>query len=91
MRRRLPDRILAKANTPVGSRSVAARRIRGRRINRSESRTAIRTERKAVVAKIGHFDNEIDMAGLAKLSGIEKINIKPRDRKFGSSGIIVGE
>jgi adenosylhomocysteinase len=33
---------------------------------------------KAIVGNIGHFDNEIDMAGLKKVSGIEKINIKPQ-------------
>jgi len=33
---------------------------------------------KAIVANIGHFDNEIDMAGLEKTKGIEKINIKPQ-------------
>jgi adenosylhomocysteinase len=33
---------------------------------------------KAIVANIGHFDNEIDMAGLAKWKGIDKINIKPQ-------------
>ncbi|MEX5637058.1 adenosylhomocysteinase [Parafrankia sp. FMc2] len=32
----------------------------------------------AIVSNIGHFDNEIDMAGLAKIEGIEKINIKPQ-------------
>jgi adenosylhomocysteinase len=32
----------------------------------------------AIVGNIGHFDNEIDMAGLAKLSGISKVNIKPQ-------------
>jgi adenosylhomocysteinase len=32
----------------------------------------------AIVSNIGHFDNEIDMAGLAKLPGIEKRNIKPQ-------------
>ena len=32
----------------------------------------------AIVGNIGHFDNEIDMAGLAKVEGIEKINIKPQ-------------
>jgi adenosylhomocysteinase len=32
----------------------------------------------AIVGNIGHFDNEIDMAGLAKLDGIERINIKPQ-------------
>jgi adenosylhomocysteinase len=34
----------------------------------------------AIVGNIGHFDNEIDMVGLAKLKGIKKINIKnPRE------------
>ncbi len=33
---------------------------------------------KAVVANIGHFDNEIDMASLAKYKGIKRINIKPQ-------------
>ncbi len=34
----------------------------------------------AIVGNIGHFDNEIDVAGLAKLPGIKKINIKnPRE------------
>jgi adenosylhomocysteinase len=33
---------------------------------------------KAVVANIGHFDNEIDMAGLKKVKGIKKTNIKPQ-------------
>jgi adenosylhomocysteinase len=33
---------------------------------------------KAIVSNIGHFDNEIDMAGLAKVPGIKKINIKPQ-------------
>ncbi len=33
---------------------------------------------KAIVGNIGHFDNEIDMIGLSKIPGIEKINIKPQ-------------
>jgi adenosylhomocysteinase len=37
-----------------------------------------RMKDKAIVANIGHFDNEIDMAGLKKTEGIKKINIKPQ-------------
>ena len=37
-----------------------------------------RMKHQAIVGNIGHFDNEIDMAGLAKLDGIERINIKPQ-------------
>jgi len=32
----------------------------------------------AIVCNIGHFDNEIDMAGLAQIKGIKKVNIKPQ-------------
>jgi len=32
----------------------------------------------AIVANIGHFDNEIDMAGLSSIEGIERINVKPQ-------------
>jgi adenosylhomocysteinase len=32
----------------------------------------------AIVGNIGHFDNEIDMSGLAALPGIKKINVKPQ-------------
>ena len=33
---------------------------------------------KAIVGNIGHFDNEIDMAGLKKVKGVKNINIKPQ-------------
>ena len=33
---------------------------------------------KAIVCNIGHFDNEIDIAGLAATPGIEKIEVKPQ-------------
>jgi adenosylhomocysteinase len=32
----------------------------------------------AIVGNIGHFDNEIDMAGLAKVPGVQKIEVKPQ-------------
>ncbi len=37
-----------------------------------------RMKNKAIVGNIGHFDNEIDMAGLKKTPGIMKVNIKPQ-------------
>ncbi|MGZ5127739.1 MAG: adenosylhomocysteinase, partial [Burkholderiales bacterium] len=37
-----------------------------------------RMKNKAIVGNIGHFDNEIDMAGLKKISGIKRVNIKPQ-------------
>ena len=37
-----------------------------------------RMKHNAIVGNIGHFDNEIDMAGLKKIAGIRKVNIKPQ-------------
>jgi adenosylhomocysteinase len=37
-----------------------------------------RMKDKAIVGNIGHFDNEIDMAGLKKIKGVERHNIKPQ-------------
>ncbi|HEX6587394.1 MAG TPA: adenosylhomocysteinase [Longimicrobiales bacterium] len=41
-----------------------------------------RMKDKAIVANIGHFDNEIDMAGLYKRAGVERRNIKPQFDEF---------
>src|SRR6188472_1874979 len=41
-----------------------------------------RMKHQAIVGNIGHFDNEIDMAGLARTPGIERINIKPQVDKW---------
>jgi len=37
-----------------------------------------RMKNNAIVGNIGHFDNEIDMSGLAKAKGIQRVNIKPQ-------------
>jgi adenosylhomocysteinase len=37
-----------------------------------------RMKHQAIVGNIGHFDNEIDMAGLSRVPGIKKIGIKPQ-------------
>jgi adenosylhomocysteinase len=37
-----------------------------------------RMKHQAIVGNIGHFDNEIDMAGLQKTPGVKRINIKPQ-------------
>ncbi|HTD09283.1 MAG TPA: adenosylhomocysteinase [Solirubrobacteraceae bacterium] len=41
-----------------------------------------RMKHQAIVGNIGHFDNEIDIAGLTKVSGIERVNIKPQVDKW---------
>ena len=47
-----------------------------------------RMKHNAIVGNIGHFDNEIDMAGLGKLEGVERLEIKPQvdEWKFTKSG-----
>jgi adenosylhomocysteinase len=37
-----------------------------------------RMKHQAIVGNIGHFDNEIDIAGLERTPGIERINVKPQ-------------
>jgi len=37
-----------------------------------------RMKHNAIVGNIGHFDNEIDMAGLTAFEGVKRINIKPQ-------------
>jgi adenosylhomocysteinase len=37
-----------------------------------------RMKHQAIVGNIGHFDNEIDMAGLARFEGVTRTNIKPQ-------------
>jgi adenosylhomocysteinase len=54
-----------------------------------------RMKHQAIVGNIGHFDNEIDMAGLAKTSGIERIEVKPQVHEWrfpdGHSIIVLSE
>jgi adenosylhomocysteinase len=54
-----------------------------------------RMKDKAIVGNIGHFDNEIDMAGLKKVKGIKRINIKPQYDEYvfpdGHSVLILAE
>jgi adenosylhomocysteinase len=41
-----------------------------------------RMKNNAIVGNIGHFDNEIDMAGLARVQGIKRENIKPQTDRW---------
>ena len=49
----------------------------------------------AIVGNIGHFDNEIDMAGLFKMSDVQRVTIKPQVDEFvfpdGHSIIVLSE
>jgi adenosylhomocysteinase len=54
-----------------------------------------RMKHQAIVGNIGHFDNEIDMAGLARVEGIERDTIKPQVDEWrfpdGHSVIVLSE
>jgi adenosylhomocysteinase len=54
-----------------------------------------RMKDKAIVANIGHFDNEIDMSGLKRMGGVKRKNIKPQYDEFifpdGHSVLILAE
>ena len=54
-----------------------------------------RMKHQAIVGNIGHFDNEVDMAGLARLPGVKRITIKPQVDEFvfedGHSVIVLAE
>ncbi len=49
----------------------------------------------AIVGNIGHFDNEIDMAGLTKIDGVRRVRIKPQVDEWvfpdGHSVIVLSE
>jgi adenosylhomocysteinase len=54
-----------------------------------------RMKHQAIVGNIGHFDNEIEMAALAKLPGIRRVKIKPQVDEWvfadGHSVIVLSE
>ncbi|MGH8777334.1 MAG: adenosylhomocysteinase [Jiangellaceae bacterium] len=54
-----------------------------------------RMKHQAIVGNIGHFDDEIDMAGLAALPGIERVEVKPQVHEWrfsdGHSVIVLSE
>jgi adenosylhomocysteinase len=66
---RMLDEVLERADifvTATGNRDI----IRAEHM--------ARMKHQAIVGNIGHFDNEIDVAGLANVDGIERVNIKPQ-------------
>ncbi|GAB2493403.1 adenosylhomocysteinase [Nocardiopsis aegyptia] len=54
-----------------------------------------RMKHQAIVGNVGHFDNEIDMAGLAKVPGVTKKEIKPQVHEWtfedGTSVLVLSE
>jgi adenosylhomocysteinase len=60
----------------VGEADIFVTTTGGTDIIRVEHLSAMKHN--AIVGNVGHFDDEIDMAGLAKLDGVEKTEIKPQ-------------
>ncbi len=54
-----------------------------------------RMKHQAIVGNIGHFDNEIDIAGLGNLPGVRRVNVKPQVDEWvfadGHSVIVLSE
>jgi adenosylhomocysteinase len=54
-----------------------------------------RMKHQAIVGNIGHFDNEVDMAGLNRMSDVQRVNIKPQVDEYvfpdGHSVIVLAE
>ena len=54
-----------------------------------------RMKHQAVVGNIGHFDNEVDIAGLNRMSDVQRVNIKPQVDEYvfgdGHSVILLSE
>ena len=81
-----PDQRAAGGDGRLPGRADRVRRRRGRHLHHrhrqhstsSPSSTCSRMKHQAIVANVGHFDNEIDMAGLETLAGAEQIEIKPQ-------------
>jgi adenosylhomocysteinase len=64
-------------------------------VNVISSEQMSRMKHQAIVGNIGHFDNEIDMAGLARRLDVHKVNVKPQVDEWvfddGHSIIILSE
>jgi adenosylhomocysteinase len=67
---------VARLEDVVGSADIFVTSTGNRDVITAADMTQMKHQ--AIVGNIGHFDNEIDMAGLAQLEGIKKINIKPQ-------------
>ena len=79
-----------KLETVIGNADIVITTTGNKDIIRAEHFEGIKD--KAIVCNIGHFDNEIDMAGLEEYPGIKKMEIKPQVHRFefpDGHGIIV--
>jgi adenosylhomocysteinase len=84
---------VVKLEDVVGVADIFITTTGGTDIIRVEHLTAMKHN--AIVGNVGHFDDEIDMAGLAEVPGIEKVEIKPQVHEWrfpdGHSVIVLSE
>jgi adenosylhomocysteinase len=84
---------VARLEDVVGSADIFVSATGNFHIITAEHMSAMKHQ--AIVGNIGHFDNEIDMAGLAKTPGIRRVNIKPQVDEWtfadGHSVIVLSE
>ncbi|PCC25795.1 adenosylhomocysteinase [Glutamicibacter sp. BW78] len=67
---------VARLESVIGQGDIFITTTGGTGIIRAEDMAAMKD--KAIVGNVGHFDDEIDMAGLAAVPGITKVEIKPQ-------------
>lgn len=55
----------------------------------------LKMKHQAIIANVGHFDDEVDMAGINRIPGVEKVEIKPQVHEWrlpnGRSVLILSE
>ena len=55
----------------------------------------LKMKHQAIIANVGHFDDEVDMAGINRIAGVEKVEIKPQVHEWrlpnGRSVLILSE
>lgn len=67
---------VARVEDVIGSADVVVTTTGNKDIITTELMAKMKHQ--AILCNVGHFDNEIDMAGLGRIPGINKVNIKPQ-------------
>ena len=84
---------VARLDDVIGSADIVITATGNKDVVTAEQVT--RMKDKAILGNIGHFDNEIDMAGLARIPGVERVEIKPQVHEWrfasGTSVIVLSE
>ncbi len=71
---------VARLDDVVGRADIFVTATGNRDVVTAEHMSAMKHQ--AIVGNIGHFDNEIDMAGLARTPGVTRLQVKPQVDKW---------